>query len=1058
LLDTATSMPLSGCSEKDFHRIVTFASAASERRSLAVRGAVLALLEKLLEEERVEKEARAALEKLRVDDHRALQLRRAVLLDPQEGSAALRGLRDDEISVIFLENLKSATPWMVKKHNIALLQMAAANSSASQVLHIATHLSNLLMVSEQVTIRRTAGAVLLRIAPLLYVDQRNEVAVELTRGLETGQQEYAKYIPGYLGRFYLYLSPALLDEALNSIESSLCSANTAIVSAALATVGVLYENYESYRGHFRESEEHYRARQRRLLGMLLKGLGGFRDEVRREALLVLGERVFGSRVLSQEEKRNAFALAAKKILFLMDEAGGSDLTFFYRAATMGEIYRFITAQQQLHGGFTFEERQKIAFFPGTFDPFTLSHKGIVRTIRDLGFEVMLAIDEFSWSKKTQPHRVRRRLATTSVADEFHVHVFPENFPVNLTNEENLKALKDAFRGKELYIVVGSDVVQGASAYRAEPTENSIHSFHHVIFRRGREKAADTSCIRGKVVEFKLPAYLEDISSTRIREAIDANRDISNLIDPMAQEYIYRHSLYLREPENKPVLQAEEYFFHHHKALSDTDCEELRTGLLSRWGEAGAFLKAVQKNGDTALTLRHEKTDDILGLVTYRYLSSDRLYDRLGDTRLSSFVRERAGGKIIAISGLYVPKGPAQAELSQYLLTEALASALREEYTFAFYSPYSAAVPAYVRSVLTLQGFVAGPAIPGCKELLAVDMRRPIVLSRNMDTVIKAPFSENPRIAAALMRAHQKLQLTLTTLYPGNLVLSISATLLHRRLVRRITEMNGVPAVPTDPRVLGEKICVPIGKILRTAAVPNTVTKTLHTDKVYEPDLSSFTIESYPGYSTLENQVKVIHAFDRPAILVDDMLNDGKRLKRVIPLMEAEGARVDGVLLGYLTGLGRDTAQEMGCDAECIYYLPNLRFRLVESTLYPFIGGDSVRREDNDGTFNPAINRVLPYAPPDFGEDCADGGAYALSRCCLENARDILMALEMEYCGAFSRTLTLERLSDAIISPLYPDKGSCVSYDPSRTASTYVENDLEMLLRMRSRDLKIVIGG
>jgi len=51
----------------------------------------------------------------------------------------------------------------------------------------------------------------------------------------------------------------------------------------------------------------------------------------------------------------------------------------------------------------------VAFFPGTFDPFTLSHKGIVRAIRDLGFEVLLAIDEFSWSKRTQPYRIRRRI-------------------------------------------------------------------------------------------------------------------------------------------------------------------------------------------------------------------------------------------------------------------------------------------------------------------------------------------------------------------------------------------------------------------------------------------------------------------------------------------------------------------------------------------------------------------------------------------------------------------------------------------------------------------------
>ena len=36
--------------------------------------------------------------------------------------------------------------------------------------------------------------------------------------------------------------------------------------------------------------------------------------------------------------------------------------------------------------------KKIAFFPGTFDPFSLSHKEIAKTIRNLGYEVYLSVD------------------------------------------------------------------------------------------------------------------------------------------------------------------------------------------------------------------------------------------------------------------------------------------------------------------------------------------------------------------------------------------------------------------------------------------------------------------------------------------------------------------------------------------------------------------------------------------------------------------------------------------------------------------------------------------
>ena len=49
---------------------------------------------------------------------------------------------------------------------------------------------------------------------------------------------------------------------------------------------------------------------------------------------------------------------------------------------------------------------------------------------------------------------------------------------------------------------------------------------------------------------------------------------------------------------------------------------------------------------------------------------------------------------------------------------------------------------------------------------------------------------------------------------------------------------------------------------------------------------------------------------------------------------------------------------------------------------------------------------------------------------------------------YAKNLTLSRLSEAVILPLCPDKGECVSYDPNLAASVYLENDLEMLYRTR----------
>ncbi len=538
--------------------MTAFAAALSLRKDLTIRMAAVLLLDRL---HRLYPDGARALEAIAaVDCTTAPRCAISARTCWPAGEPLL--LPDEVVSEIFLDNLKTATPWITKQGNLRLLT-DFARSGKSPALHIATHLSNLIKVSDRVTVRHSAGNALLALAPRLTADQRNEVAVELCRGLELGQQEFTKYIPDYLGRFALWLPPAELNEVLADLRVNLSSSDSRVTASVLDTVGVIYEAYDVYRARFPETDDAYRRRRERLLGLLMRGLCGIDDATRQEALYVLGRRVFGSGELGRHEKRRAFMLTQRKLLSAQDEFPGEGLTFYYRAAMLGKLYRFITEERLFHRGFDFGAPRPVAFFPGTFDPFTLSHKGIVKAIRDLGYEVLLAIDEFSWSKKTQPYRLRRRIAAMSVADVFHVSIFPEDFPVNIANPD-LRELRQAFPGRSVSIVVGSDVVLHASSYKKPVTPDSIHTFDHVVFRRTEPDAepADYSCITGKVLELTLPPQLEEISSTRIREAVDANRDISNLIDPAVQEFIYRRGSVparaagqARSPHRGPELPA-----------------------------------------------------------------------------------------------------------------------------------------------------------------------------------------------------------------------------------------------------------------------------------------------------------------------------------------------------------------------------------------------------------------------------------------------------------------------------------------------------------------------
>ena len=67
---------------------------------------------------------------------------------------------------------------------------------------------------------------------------------------------------------------------------------------------------------------------------------------------------------------------------------------------LNHLYRFVVHYTVEQGEFSFDALKPVAFFPGTFDPFSAGYKTIVEEIRARGFEVYLAVDEFSWSKRT----------------------------------------------------------------------------------------------------------------------------------------------------------------------------------------------------------------------------------------------------------------------------------------------------------------------------------------------------------------------------------------------------------------------------------------------------------------------------------------------------------------------------------------------------------------------------------------------------------------------------------------------------------------------------------
>ena len=962
-------------------------------------------------------------------------------------------------SDIFLNNLKAATPWNVKTISIDYIMETLSKKNEVALLQAATHLANLVKVSAKESVRNKAGNSLVQLGNMLTIDQRNEIAFELIKGLEIDEMQYAKYIPEYLGRFVMLLSPKELDEFIIDLKNIYNNTSERSSALVIDTFGVMVQYYPEYKERFGEDSSVIEKRLIKMLGIILGGLANFNTQVKQETFLVIGQYIFGSIILSLKQKHKIFSLIYKKLLTLINEKELSDLFFFNNSASFNHIYRFISDYEFFNGKFDIKENKNIAFFPGTFDPFSLSHKGIVVEIRNLGYDVYLAVDEFSWSKKVQPRMIRRQIINMSIADELGVFLFSDEIPINLTNAEDLKALKSVFPNKDVHIVVGSDVIINATAYKNRPSKNTIHNFNHIVFKRAKDDLSQAAIkkaeeakdrIKGTLIELQLPVYLEDISSTQIRENIDNNRDISNLIDPMAQNFIYDRNLYIREPLNKGVLKTKPFVIEIVEDLSKKIVDEIghyifmHTDLYENIGE-----QLISKNIKLLIIRDSKNFNKLLGFSAFHKISSSDVYSEFHSQYIANYVREKTAGRIIVIDGIFINPSKEYDGMEQILITETLSHCLRNDFTYVLYNNImSETDSAKLIETLKLQGFTEIYDESTQRTVYAVDMKFPICLTLNLESFIKEPLNESKKVHEAIVNARKRLQKSMTQLYPGSLVLSIDNDMINQILINKICSMNNVPNELMTPRILGENMIVPFGNILKGMIVPNTVTKSLHTEKVYSSDALRFKIKEYPFYSPIENQVRTIQSFERPVILVDDLLHKGYRIKEVDPILKRHNINVKKIIVGIMSGRGKDLMQIQGRDADCAYYIPNLRLWFNENLMYPFLGGDGIWLENENITnLIPSINLILPFYSPMFIRGASKEAIYNLSMSCLENAKHVLLALETEFKEIFERNLTVKRLGEVLLSPRLPYLGDNIYYDLNKEASDFMDVSIESLLKL-----------
>jgi len=936
-----------------------------------------------------------------------------------------------DTTAMFLENLKSDTHKVKKLANVTLLKDHALKGSHEIQFYTAMHYCNLLKVSAYEEVRHTAGDALVTLYDLLSPPHRNDIVVELLRALEMEGFGFTKYIPQYLGQLIPGLPREEYLEILDDVRFKIDNANSNIQVLLLETLKTMIQTL-CHQNLAQEGQD--------LVGIIFKGLYSIHSLTRQVAFEVLCKGLLGNSQLSLDSRYIIFTWTYRKLGHFIQ-----DFNVFYKthvleyAVGMHYIYHFITDYVYARGKMVYQDRDKVVLYSGTFDPFSLGQKEVCKDLASMGFDVEIALSEFQWQRRTQPSLLRRRIVEMTIADLFSVSTWPQNQPLNLEEAEDLIQLRDTLAGKEVYIAIGEEALLNDAVYG--DANHEIYRFPHVVYKRRSQvedgQASETIEKRKQYFvsppqERGLEALYESIDVNRIRRNIDQDWDAFYVLDDLASQYIHKKRLYKNEPQYKGVIESTPFIIKEYRDLEG----EARLDLLKDFSSHETFDKTlVGEASNTLFTILHEVTGEIYAYGIYTLKEPGQEISGLTS-------RETSQHRVFCLLDLDMKLVEYPHSLDQILVTELLISGIHQGCTMALVQSQNFKTELY--GVLMRSGFKK-VMIGSGNFVFKGDMSAPVILNLDGTARMKETFRRHGHIREAIRWARASLQEHIVKMYPNTVVLSFDRGMMYNHLIRMITSKNS----SLNDQGLGPYLCVPYGDVFKRWLLPQTMTKAFHAERYYPPDLDHFDIDASPGYLPLVRQGQVLKSFKKPLILVDDILDRGNRLIAFESILEALDLEVEAVYTGLATQRGKERFSQEGMTIKGAYNIPEVKAWFNEGDVYPFMGGNGIRREHNhrsDVLYS--VNLILPFVYPRFMMSVSPKKWYDFSMTCLENAKNIFEALEEVYLETYGKQLTIEGLNEVMVVTKLPDIGEGLAYRMQEKPSVIIRSQIEALDRLK----------
>lgn len=187
--------------------------------------------------------------------------------------------------------------------------------------------------------------------------------------------------------------------------------------------------------------------------------------------------------------------------------------------------------------------ERTVIFGGSFDPIHVGHLALAREVcaRGLAKEVWFMVspqNPHKQGREMTDENVRLRMVQLAIGDNpmFKACDFEFALPRPSYTIKTLEALGQQYPQREFWLLIGADNWEKFD--RWYKGDEILERYGVIIYPRGGEEAP---LLPANAVW--MPAMLHDVSSTDVREAVAAGKDIAGLVPAEVEQFIKENGLY-----------------------------------------------------------------------------------------------------------------------------------------------------------------------------------------------------------------------------------------------------------------------------------------------------------------------------------------------------------------------------------------------------------------------------------------------------------------------------------------------------------------------------------